>query len=783
MEKANLKPNIFILNGLHCANCAQKVEKAIQNDHRYQDVTFSYATKKLKLKSELDGKKLLDSIQTIVDSVEDGITILSTKPLASKKTLYLNGLNCAGCAAKVEDAIKNDSRYQEVTFSFATKRLQFESNANLTTLVDEIQSLVDDIEDGVTVATSKSGDKTAAELSNSSNEVVYTSRRSSVLKSIKKNYQMIIGAIIVFTVIITKPDQTIAFTGYVLSYLLIGHDVVSRAIKNLLKGNLFDEYFLMTIATIGAFALGEYTEAVMVMLFYKVGESFQDYAVDYSRRSIQSLLDIKAEFANLVMGSITKQVDPESLIEGDIILIKAGEKVPVDGLVLEGVSSLDTSALTGESLPRVCRVDDEVLSGTINKEGLLKVKVTKTYENSTVARILDMVENATSKKAKTEQFITKFAKVYTPIVVFMAVALALIPPLIGMGDMREWISRALIFLVISCPCALVISVPLGYFAGLGVASRQGILIKGGNYLEALNTIDTFVFDKTGTLTKGNFEVQKVVGEKTLELAALLEVHSTHPIALSIMKHYSQDVAINDSDDVTEIPGEGLTGTYNGKALIVGNKRLMNRYNIESKDGDYAGSVVHVAFDSQYVGAIYIADEVKEDAHLITTSLKKLGAKALVMLTGDQDRIANQVATELNFDFYHSQLLPQDKMTHVEAYIDEGSKVLFVGDGINDAPVLARADIGVAMGGLGSDAAIEAADIVLMTDEPTKLIEAKLIAAKTRKIVIQNIVFALGIKLFFLSLGAIGVATMYEAIFADVGVTVLAVLNSMRILKH
>jgi len=438
--------------------------------------------------------------------------------------------------------------------------------------------------------------------------------------------------------------------------------------------------------------------------------------------------------------------------------------------------------LTGESMPRFTTVDDKILSGSINVDATLRVNVTRTFENSTVARILDMVENATSKKAKTEQFITKFSRVYTPIVVVSAAILAIVPPLLGFGDFREWISRALIFLVISCPCALVLSVPLGFFGGLGAASRNGILIKGGNYLEALNGIDTFVFDKTGTLTKGNFVVQEVTGSDTLELAANLELHSTHPIAKSILKAYGKDVSLENVTDVKEIGGEGLAGNYHGKALNVGNQRLMNRYNIKIDDSKHTGTIVYVAYDGQYEGAIYIADEIKEGVETLSHNLKSIGATEIVMLTGDQKRIADSVASALNIDVVHSELLPQDKMTHVEEKKEKGRRVLFVGDGINDAPVLARADIGVAMGGLGSDAAIEAADIILMTDEPSKLLDAKRIAKKTRQIVMQNIVFALSVKLFFIGLGAVGVATMYEAIFADVGVALLAVLNAMRVMK-
>lgn len=715
-----------------------------------------------------------------------------------KSTFYLNGLTCANCAAKIEEAIHEEGAYQDVSFSFATKKLQLKTELAEDLLAHELQSLVDRIEEGVvvdlkpgTMSDTCEDDQCAVDQDGRhlvlDSEQVPTDTNPTMAKAIslmKQHIRLIVGAIIVFSVILMKPPMPIALPGYIIAYSLIGGEVAYRAFRNLSKGNFFDENFLMTIATFGAFALGEYTEAVMVMFFYEIGEGFQDYAVDYSRRSIQSLLNIKAEYANLYENGVTKKVTPESLRLDDVILVKVGEKVPVDGKVIEGRSSVDTSALTGESLPRTLKVGDDVLSGAINKDGVFTMEVTKTYENSAVARILDMVENATGKKAKTEQFITKFARIYTPIVVFLAVALAVIPPILGFGDFREWLSRALIFLVISCPCALVLSVPLGYFAGLGVASRRGILIKGGNYLEALNTIDTFVFDKTGTLTEGNFVVQEISGEETLAYAAMIEAHSNHPIAQSILKAAESKgiVSGNRLDEIIEVAGQGMKGHLEGKVLLVGNERLMNSHEIHFNPTDFFGTVVYVAYDGAYVGAIHIADQLKTGVDKLAYSLKAKGAKALVMLTGDQNRIAAHVAEALSLDTYHSELLPEDKLTHVESYLDQGRKVLFVGDGINDAPVLARADIGVAMGGLGSDAAIEAADIVLMTDEPMKLNEALDIAAKTRRIVLQNIFFAIGVKLFFLTLGAMGIATMYEAIFADVGVALIAVLNSLRILK-
>lgn len=704
-------------------------------------------------------------------------------------TFFLNGLSCANCAAKIEEKIKRDPTYTDASFSFATKKLQFKSVGDEKSLQLSLQKLVDQIEEGVTVDFTRSAQthdcdeafcSTEANITKNSNAKDQLSNRFE--KIIKKHISLFFGFMILVLLIIFDLGSPFTLIAYVVSYLLIGHDVIRHALKNIIKGQVFDEYFLMTLATLGAFALHEYTEAVSVMLFYKIGEAFQDYAVDQSRRSIQSLLHIRAEYANKIIDGNTRRVLPEELDIDDLILVRAGEKVPVDGIIIDGDSSVDTSALTGETFPREVSKNDSLLSGCINQTAVLTVRVTKTYENSTVAKILDMVENATSKKAKTEQFITKFAKVYTPIVVISSLILALLPPLLGFGSFADWISRALIFLVISCPCALVLSVPLAYFAGLGNASRHGILIKGGNYLEALNTIDTYVFDKTGTLTTGKFVVNHFANNETLRLAAYIEQYSTHPLAKSILDAYTEVIPTDLITNVEEFPGKGIQGTYNGKTLLVGNERLMKEQNIQSPSIDWSGSVIHVSLDNKYIGHLEIGDQLKERVHALPTNLRQLGAKSIYLLSGDQDAIVSETSRTLGFDAYHSELLPGDKLSHVETYLSEGKHVLFVGDGINDAPVLARADIGVAMGGVGSDAAVEAADIILMTDEPGKILEAKKIAKYTRKIVLENIIFALGIKIFFLTLGAFGQASMYQAIFADVGVALLAVLNSMRITK-
>ena len=777
---------VLKLEGLNCAACAGKIETLVSKLDDVKDAKVNLAMQKIEIEAVEDtNASVIEETSKIVLEVEPHVKVY---PVDQKRqiTLYLNGLHCAGCAAKIEAALQKHEKLSRVSFSFATKRLQFESNVEKETIRQMIQGVVDRIEGGVSVEELPSDKKnlihTLPNDITTGGALVVDAEESAWAVFLKKHGKTILGSGLLFVAIVFPMPKFAQLIAYAIAYLLIGGDIVLRAVKSLLRGHLFDENFLMTLATVGAFALGEYTEAVAVMLFYKVGEGFQDYAVDHSRRSIQSLLNIKAEYANLLVKGSTRKVIPEALSLGDIILIRAGEKVPVDGVVIEGQSTMNTSALTGESMPRRVEKEDEILSGSINLDASLTVRVSKIFENSTVARILDMVENATSKKARTEQFITKFARIYTPIVVVSAVLLAVLPPLMGSGDFREWASRSLIFLVISCPCALVLSVPLGFFGGLGSASRKGILLKGGNHLEALNTIDTFVFDKTGTLTKGNFAVQKSSGEETLKLAAFMEVHSTHPIGQSILKAYGENRVLESVEDVMEISGEGMVGRFEEKQLLVGNERLMKRYGILLADSASVGTIVHVALDSLYTGAIQIADEIKPGIGSLVEKLKESGAKEVIMLTGDQKQLAEKVADTLKIDRVFSELLPQDKMTHVEALIAEGRKVLFVGDGINDAPVLARADLGVAMGGLGSDAAIEAADMVLMTDEPMKLLEAKEIAKKTRKIVMQNIVFALGVKGFFLALGAMGVATMYEAIFADVGVAILAVLNSMRVMK-
>lgn len=605
-------------------------------------------------------------------------------------------------------------------------------------------------------------------------------------------YRIIISAVLfVSGLIINFNIEWIRITIFLVAYLIVGYDIILKAVKNIYRGQVFDENFLMTLATVGAILIREYPEGVAVMLFYQVGELFQSYAVNKSRKSIASLMDIRPDYANIKKGDEILQVDPDEVEIGDIIIIKSGERVPLDGQVIEGSSMIDTSALTGESIPREVEPGSEVLSGCININGVITVKVTKEYEESTVNKILDLVENASSKKSSQEKFITKFARYYTPIVVIAAALLAVIPPLVISGaSFNVWIYRALSFLVVSCPCALVISIPLSFFGGIGGASKRGILVKGANYLEALANTEVMVFDKTGTLTKGVFSVQEVhpVGvskEELLELTAHAESYSNHPISVSLKQAYSREIDNSRISDVQEIAGHGVIATVDGKKIGAGNDKLMKQLNISVDNNDSAGTLVHAARDGEYIGYIVIADEVKPDSAKAIRELKLANIRNTVMLTGDVDAVAAKVANELGIDKVYSELLPTDKVEKLEELLEkksESGKLVFVGDGINDAPVLARADIGIAMGVLGSDAAIEAADIVIMTDEPSKISTAMKISKKTLRIARQNIILAIGIKLLVLILSGLGVSTMWEAIFADVGVTILAVLNSFRALN-
>ncbi len=611
----------------------------------------------------------------------------------------------------------------------------------------------------------------------------------------KRVIRILVGGIVLFIAILLNTSNHWLNLGlFLISFLIVGGDVVLDAVKNIIKGQIFDENFLMSIATIGAFLIGEYPEGVAVMLFYQVGELFQSYAVRKSRKSIANLMDIRPDYANVKRNDEIFQVDPQEVQIGEVIIIKPGEKVPLDGVVIEGSTMLDTSALTGESVPREVFCKDEILSGCINLNKLILVKVTKEYGESTVSKILDLVENATSKKSKSEQFITKFARYYTPIVVVIAIALAIIPPLVISGETyKDWIYRALSFLVVSCPCALVISIPLSFFGGIGGASRSGILVKGSNYLEALAKVEMVVFDKTGTLTKGVFNVQEMnpvemSEQQLLEIAAHAQNYSNHPISTSIKRAYRKEIDNSRISDFEELAGYGVAANVDNRKVLVGNAKLMDQYGISFEQGVSIGTTVHVAIENRYAGRIVISDEMKSDARQAISQLKKSGIERVVMLTGDTKEVAIRVASDLSIDEVYYELLPGNKVDKVDELLSQMSKssnvgkLAFVGDGINDAPVLARADIGIAMGGLGSDAAIEAADIVIMTDEPSKIHTAIKIAKRTLVIAQQNIVFSIGIKVVVLILSALGLATMWAAVFADVGVTVIAILNSFRALK-
>ena len=624
----------------------------------------------------------------------------------------------------------------------------------------------------------------------------------------KEIIKIIISSILFAIGLCIKFDNEIINTIiFIISYIIVGAEIVIEAVKNIIHGELFDEAFLMTLATVGAIAIGEYPEAVAVMLFYEIGEQFQDSAVDKSRKSIESLASIRADYANVQRDNGFEKIPSKNVKVGDIIIIKPGEKVPLDGVVIEGISTVDTSALTGESVPRGIQIGDTVLSGCINLNGVLTVKVEKKLADSTVSKIIELIESTESKKAKSEKFITKFAKFYTPIVVILALIIAIIPPLILHQNIIEWINRAFTFLVISCPCALVISVPLSFFGGIGCASKRGILVKGSTYLEDLANSEIVVFDKTGTLTKGVFEVTKIIvadsyqngksdenndqfiryidKDKILELAAYAESHSTHPIAKSILNAYGKKVDTSLVNNIEEFSGLGLRADVKENSVIIGNSKIMERYSIIYETAKEIGTVIYIAVNKQYCGYMVISDVIKTDSQKAIDELKQNENIQTIMLTGDKESVASDVAQKLNIDKYYSELLPIDKverMKQIEQDKSEKGKLVFVGDGINDSPVLSLADIGIAMGALGADAAIEAADIVIMTDEPSKIVDAIKISKKTLKIVKQNIIFAIGVKILVLILGALGIANMWEAVFADVGVSVIAILNSLRTMK-
>ena len=697
-----------------------------------------------------------------------------------EKVFLLRGLNCPNCAAKIEKEVGELEGVHEATINLMKESLTVQLDADsVAAIVKQVETVVHSHEPEVAVSACDAGAKASPEGAEAHDH----DGRKTVLR-------LILGAALLALGVFLKGIMPAFLALLLLSYIILGGDVVMKAVKNIAKGRVFDENFLMSLSTLGAFLIGEYPEAVAVMLFYQVGEYFQNAALRRSRRSITDLMDIRPDFAAVLRKGEVLVVPPDTVAVGERIVVKPGEKIPLDGIVLEGESMLDTKALTGESVPRRVHKDDEVLSGCINRSGVLTLQVTKAFGESTVSKIIDLVENASARKAPTENFITTFARYYTPAVVSLAAMLAVAPPLFMNEPWVEWIRRALVFLVISCPCALVISIPLTFFGGIGAASRHGVLVKGSNYLEALNRVETVVFDKTGTLTKGVFKVSGIypaegfTAEQILNYAAAAESGSNHPIAKSVLASFGRDVD-GEITDYREISGYGVSARVGGKKILAGNAKLMDAEGVSYVPCSKAGTKVYVSLDGRYAGCILIADETKEDSRKAIAALKKLGIEKTVMLTGDEEAIAKAVAEELGLDAYYGQLLPGEKVEKLEELDSRkrpGSKLAFVGDGINDAPVLARADVGIAMGGLGSDAAIEAADVVLMTDEPSKIVDAIQVAKATKRIVIGNIVIALGVKGAFLLLGAFGIAGMWEAVFADVGVALIAVFNAMRIMR-
>ncbi|NFE19888.1 cadmium-translocating P-type ATPase [Clostridium botulinum] len=739
-----------------------------------------------------------------------------------KKKLLLKGLHCGNCAAKIERAVQKLNIIEEANYNFNNSTLIINlEETHKDSIIKTIQEIVDRIEPGVKVVDKENLKRTVvhAPVKNSSNLKMQNNKEENLKLDKKENsyehnhdhshghshdgedsdelekktlIRIISGVVLLILATVLKSKETLSIGLYLASYVLIGGKVILSSIRNISKGQVFDENFLMAVATVAAIGVKQYPEAVAVMLFYEVGEFLQDKAVNKSRKSITALMNIRPDYANLVRGEDIEVVSPEDINIDDIVMVKPGEKIPLDGIVVEGQSFVDTSAITGESLISEVSKDSNVLSGYINKNGVIKIKVTKTFGESTVSKILELTENASATKANTEKFITKFARYYTPVVVFAALALAVIPTLILKDpDISKWIYRAAVFLVVSCPCALVISIPLSFFAGIGGASKKGVLIKTGTALEALNDADTIVFDKTGTLTKGVFKVSKIESEEgvnteeLIEYAALVESYSNHPIAKSILKYYEKTIDNKRIEGYEEIVARGVTAYIDGKKVYAGNNKLMEELNIKYKKAQEDGVILYIALEDKYIGYIVINDEIKKDSKETIKSLKDIGIKKAAMLTGDRKSTANNIGTFLGMDEIYSELLPQEKvekMQSLKSKTSKDGKIVFVGDGVNDAPVLAMSDIGVSMGGLGSDAAIEASDLVLMSDEPSKLVDAIKIARKTHKIVWQNIIIVLIIKFAVLALAVMGKSTMWMAVFADVGVALIAVINALRILK-
>lgn len=760
---------IWKLEGLDCADCANRIEAQIGELPQVKEANINFVTKKLTV--IFDGEVELD-IKKIVKKIEPSIRleIVDAKNIQQKQ-FYVDHLDCANCALKIEEHVKKMDGVKDATLNFASGKLLVKMQGDSSDITSQIKQTVPTLESGITI------------------EEITTDKQVSHHFDWKQEWTLWLG-ILLFVIGLIIQENPFGFWIFLASYILCGYSVVLQAVRNILRGEIFDENFLMSIATIGAFFIQEYPEAVAVMIFYQVGELFQSIAVNRSRQSISSLMDIKVDTAIKIIGDQEEEVPSELLKINDLILVKAGERVPVDGVVVKGDSDLDTSALTGESLPRAIHPTEVIMAGVVNLSGVLEIQVTHTMEDSTVSRILDLVENASSKKAPMEKFITRFARIYTPIVVLSAIAIAIFPMILIPGAVfHDWLYRALTFLVISCPCAFVISIPLGLFAGIGAASKKGVLIKGGNYLEALNDISTIVFDKTGTLTEGKFYVEKVMPNgitenELLELATYGEYYSNHPIATSIKEAYKHEVDKNRISEYHELAGNGIEVKIDGIQYYVGNQKMMEMREIDFEVAKQIGTTIYVARGTTYLGTIIIRDRIKQNSKTAIQTLKQHHI-ATVMLTGDQKNVGESVAQELGIDEVYTQLLPQDKVTKLERLLDQqgqGKKLAFVGDGINDAPVLARSDIGIAMGGIGSDAAIEAADIVLMRDDISSIVDAIKVAQATKRILWQDVIFSFTIKIIILALSLFGLANMWMGVFADVGVTLIVIINSMRLLK-
>ena len=779
-KKESYTTKTYLLKGLDCPNCSAKIEKEVGDleDVSSSVVNLMKQTLTISVKTSASGK-IQDEVATIVHSHEPDVKVSEQTDSYVTKKYLLKGLDCPNCSAKIEKEVGEleGVALSEVNLMKQTLTVSMDHN-KAASMLDMVTTIVHSHEPDVEVSEQKADTSVAPDKKEKT--PVYSDDDK------KLTIRLISGAVIYAVgmglTLFGHVSLPVEFGVLIVAYIILGWDVVWQAVKNITRGQIFDEHFLMSLSTIGAFAIGEYPEAVAVMLFYQVGEFFQSLAVKRSRKSISDLMDIRPDSATVRRNGELVVVAPETVSIGELIVVKPGEKIPLDGIVTEGESMLDTRALTGESVPRSIRKGEEALSGCDNQSGVLTIKVTK---------IIDLVENASSRKAPTENFITTFARYYTPIVVGMAAILAIIPPVIRGGGWSEWLRRGFVFLIVSCPCALVISIPLTFFGGIGAASKRGVLVKGSNYLEALNKVSVVVFDKTGTLTKGVFKVVDITvefgftKEQVLEYAAQAESYSNHPIAKSIQEAFGKTIDQSVLSGYEEISGHGIRVLIGGKRVLAGNSKLMDSEKVSYAACQSAGTKVYIAVDGRYAGCIVIADEVKDDSQNAIASLKKIGVEKTVMLTGDDEKIGKAVAEQLGLDEYYAQLLPDQKVEKLE-YLDQhktkGSKLAFVGYGINDAPDLEISDVGIAIGGLGSDAAIEAADVVLMTDEPSKLVDAIDVAKATKRIVMQNIIIALGIKSVFLILGALGIAGMWEAVFGDVGVTIIAVLNAMRILK-